>query len=153
MPSARHAHFGAVAGPNRRFNVATRAAAALVCVAVSARADTHGFEPPATGIVLGLELGVLAASAFGAHESSAWAWSLGFGAGAGLGAGLWAGSLERESTATATLRAATLGFLIPAVVLLWSHAAEPPSPEASEDASPLARPVQPDADLSTQKSP
>ena len=139
MPSARRAQIGAVAGPKRRFNVGSRAAVALVSVGLVAHAASPGFEAPATGFVLGLEVGTLAAAACGAHDSSSWLWAVGIGAAAGAASGAWVGTLERDPTATTTLRATTLALAIPSVVLFWSWIAEPPRASASEDASPLVR--------------
>lgn len=138
MPSARHAQTGAVAGPKRRFNVGSRAAVALLSGAIVAHAASPGFEAPATGFVFGVEVGTLAASAFGAHDTSSWLWALGLGGAAGAASGAWVGGLDRDPTATTTLRATTLALAIPSAVLLWSWFAEPPRASASEDASPLA---------------
>jgi len=142
MPSERFAHPGPVAGPHRGFNVTSRAAIAvclaMLTVAGPARAAAPGWEPPATGAIVGLELGVLAASIADARTPIAWAWCLGLGGAAGLGAGAAFGAMPAEPEAPLTLRAAAIGLAIPAAIVLWARLAEPPSGDASEDASPLA---------------
>ena len=140
MPSMRDAHPRAVAGPNRGFNAATRMALVACLVGGTARAEVPSFEPPLTGFVVGLELGVLVAAVCEARTPAAQALALGIGGAAGLGFGLWAGGLREEPSAGLTLRAGAIGLAIPAVVLLGGALAEPPSPLASEDASVLARP-------------
>jgi hypothetical protein len=144
MPSERCAHPGPVAGPNRGFNVTSRAALAACAAALTAsspaRAAAPGWEPPVTGTIVGLELGVLAAAILDAREPSAWAWCVGVGGAVGLGAGAAFGAARTEPEAPLTLRAAALGLAIPTAILVWTRLAEPPSAAASEDASPLAPP-------------
>lgn len=140
MPSMRNAHPRAVAGPNRGFNAASRLALVAGLVAGTARAEVPPFEPPLTGFVVGLEVGVIVATLCEARTSTGYAVALGTGAVAGLGLGFWAGALRDEPGAGLTLRAGAIGLAIPTAVLLWGALAEPPSPHASEDASPLARP-------------
>jgi hypothetical protein len=106
--------------------------------ATRARAAGPGWEPPVTGTIVGLELGVLVASIADAREPSTWAWTLGVGGALGLGAGALVGALPREPEAPLTLRATAIGLAIPASILLWARLAEPPSATASEDASILA---------------
>lgn len=140
MPSMRDAHPRAVAGPKRGFNAATRLAL-LACLATGrAHAEVPSFEPPITGFVVGLEVGVLVATLCDARTPGSYVLALGAGAATGLGLGVWAGGLRDEPGAGLTLRAGALGLAIPAVVLLWGAVAEPPSPLASEDASALVRP-------------
>ena len=139
VPSARRASCAAVAGGSLAFNVRWRAAIALTLVGWTARAEPHPFEAPATGLIVGLEIGVLVAALADAREASTLAWTMVVGGAGGVGAGVWAGSLRDEPGAPMVLRAAAVGLAIPAVVLFWSRSCEPPSLRASEDSSPLAR--------------
>jgi hypothetical protein len=138
MPSARLAHPEAVAGPPWRFNVTRRAALAVALCVAHARAEGPGWEPPVTGTLVGVELGVLAASIADAREASTWAWCTGVGGAVGLGLGAAYGQLRSEPEAALTLRATAIGLAIPAAILFWSRVAEPASPAASEDSSLLA---------------
>ena len=140
MPSMRDAHPRAVAGPNRGFNAATRLALVACLLGGRAHAEVPSFEPPITGFVVGLELGVLVATVCEARQPAAQAIALGVGGAAGFGLGWWVRGLRSEPEAGLTLRAGALGLAIPAAVLLWGALAEPPSPTASEDSSVLARP-------------
>jgi hypothetical protein len=118
--------------------VTGRAALALVLAGGSARAAGPGWEPPVTGALVGVELGVLVASIVDAREASTWAWCTGVGGAVGLGLGAAYGAMRTEPEAAFTLRASAIGLAIPAAIIVWSRVAEPPSEAASEDSSALA---------------
>ncbi len=139
MPSMRFAQPRGVAGPIRAFNAATRAALHVCLAAEPAGAQVPSFEPPITGFVVGVEVGVLVATLCEVRAPANYALALGVGGAAGLGFGIWAGGLRDEPGAGLVMRAGALGLAIPAAVLLWAAVAEPPSPLASEDSSALAR--------------
>jgi hypothetical protein len=138
MPSAQNATSAAVAGPTCGFNEGLRLAMVVLSLASTARAAAPEYEPPLTGLVIGVEVGILAAAIMDARAPRSWGWAMGLAGAAGVGVGFWAGSLGTEPNAPLVLRATAIGLAIPATILLWSHLEEPPSLSASEDRSMLS---------------